>query len=135
MRDVASRLELVRPRSVFTVAGTNGKGSVVRVIENLLLANGLEASAYTSPHLVRYNERIRISGMPVEDDSLIDACEVVEAARGDVALTYFEFGTLAALGRNDLGDDPVALARYNLEDWRGFYLPETLEDSVLITRN
>ena len=96
--DVAGRLGLGRPgRRVITVAGTNGKGSTVAFIEAIARAAGLRVGAFTSPHLLRYNERIRIDGQDAGDDALVAAFERIEAARGDVALTYFEFCALAAL--------------------------------------
>ena len=79
-----------------SVAGTNGKGSCVAVLEALARAAGLHAAAYTSPHLLCFNERIRIDGRPADDAELIAAFEEVEAARGDTLLTFFEFTTLAA---------------------------------------
>ena len=82
------------PRIV--VAGTNGKGSCVGFLESMLSAAGLRTGAYTSPHLSRYNERVRIEVQPVSDAALVEAFERVDAARGDVSLTFFEFGTLAA---------------------------------------
>ena len=82
------------PRIV--VAGTNGKGSCVAFLEAMLTAAGLRAGAYTSPHLVRYNERVRIGARAVSDAALVEAFDRVDAARGDVSLTFFEFGTLAA---------------------------------------
>ncbi|HET8707542.1 MAG TPA: bifunctional tetrahydrofolate synthase/dihydrofolate synthase [Pseudomonadales bacterium] len=82
---------------VVTVAGTNGKGSNVAMLQAAAVASGYRVGAYTSPHLVHYNERICINGMPVSDAQLVQAFERVEAARGDTSLTYFEFGTLAAL--------------------------------------
>ncbi|MBT77567.1 MAG: folylpolyglutamate synthase/dihydrofolate synthase family protein [Gammaproteobacteria bacterium] len=98
VRRVIDRLPLNRPASgVFAVAGTNGKGSTVSFIEQLCRANGLETAAYTSPHLIRYNERMRLNGNEVSDEWLIEQFEVVDAARGAIPLTYFEFGTLAAL--------------------------------------
>lgn len=78
------------------VAGTNGKGSTCAMLDAILRSAGYRVGLYTSPHLVRYNERIRIDGTPVADDVLIAAFERVEQARGDSSLTYFEFGTLAA---------------------------------------
>ena len=81
---------------VLTVAGTNGKGSTCAILEAILLAAGYKVGLYTSPHLLRYNERVRIGGTPVDDDRLCAAFEEVERARGRVPLTYFEFGTLAA---------------------------------------
>ncbi len=83
--------------TVVTVAGTNGKGSTVWLLEAILAAGGLRAGSYTSPHLVDYNERVRIERHPVSDAALCEAFEWVEAGRGDTPLTYFEFGTLAAL--------------------------------------
>lgn len=82
---------------VVTVAGTNGKGSSVAFLEAILGAAGYRVGAYTSPHLLCYNERVRIEGMPVPDAILCEAFERIEQARGDTPLTYFEFGTLAAL--------------------------------------
>lgn len=98
VRPVAERLGVLRPAArVLTVAGTNGKGSTVAMLEAACLAAGLRCGAYTSPHIERYHERIRIDGREVEDAELIAAFEAVEAARDEVPLTFFEFGTLAAL--------------------------------------
>lgn len=95
---VADRLDLARPAlAVVTVAGTNGKGSCVAAMEALLLAAGRRVGSYTSPHLIHYNERIRINGMPASDRQICAAFVRIEEARSDVSLTYFEFGTLAAL--------------------------------------
>ncbi|MFY9974514.1 MAG: bifunctional tetrahydrofolate synthase/dihydrofolate synthase [Chromatiaceae bacterium] len=82
---------------VITVGGTNGKGSCAALIEAMAEAAGYRTVCYSSPHLLRYNERIRIAGTPVADADLCHAFEQVEAARGEMPLTYFEFGTLAAL--------------------------------------
>lgn len=82
---------------VITVTGTNGKGSHVAVIDAILRAAGKRVGCYTSPHLLRYNERVCIQGEPVADALLVDAFTAIEQARGDISLTYFEFGTLAAL--------------------------------------
>lgn len=83
--------------TVITVGGTNGKGSVVALLQNLLLCAGHRVGAYTSPHLQRYNERIRVNGQDLGDDAVVESFEAVERCRENVALTYFEFGTLAAL--------------------------------------
>ncbi|HEX4854500.1 bifunctional tetrahydrofolate synthase/dihydrofolate synthase [Arenimonas sp.] len=107
-RDVALGLERVgevyrrlapgRPgRRVAVVGGTNGKGSTVAFLEAMARAAGLRVGAFTSPHLLRYNERIRIDGRDADDAGLVDAFERIEAARDGIPLTYFEFGTLAAL--------------------------------------
>lgn len=85
------------PFPVVTVAGTNGKGSSVAMLEAVLIAAGHRVGVYTSPHLLRYNERVRLDGHPVADEILVRGFARVEAARGEVPLTYFEFGTLAAL--------------------------------------
>ncbi len=82
---------------VLTVAGTNGKGSCVAFAESILQAAGYRTGCYTSPHLLRYNERIRLGGHPVDDALICEAFEQIDRARSDVPLTYFEFGTLAAL--------------------------------------
>lgn len=82
---------------VITVGGTNGKGSCVALIEAMAEAGGYRTACYSSPHLLRYNERVRISSVPVEDAALCGAFERIEQMRGDIPLTYFEFGTLAAL--------------------------------------
>ncbi|NEX20538.1 bifunctional tetrahydrofolate synthase/dihydrofolate synthase [Thiorhodococcus mannitoliphagus] len=82
---------------VITVGGTNGKGSCVAMIEAMALAAGYRCGSYSSPHLVDYNERVKLAGKPVSDEVLCSAFERVEAAREAVALTYFEFGTVAAL--------------------------------------
>lgn len=93
---VLNRLQLPRPPLVITVGGTNGKGSVCAMLEAILKAAGYRVGCYTSPHLLRYNERVRIDGEMVSDDALVHAFQQVEAARGDTPLTYFEQGTLAA---------------------------------------
>jgi len=82
---------------VITVGGTNGKGSTVALLEGMLRAAGYRVGCYTSPHLVRYNERIRIDGDDASDASIIASFERIEAARGTIPQTYFEFGTLAAI--------------------------------------
>ncbi|MEW8626140.1 MAG: bifunctional tetrahydrofolate synthase/dihydrofolate synthase [Candidatus Thiodiazotropha sp.] len=82
---------------VVTIAGTNGKGSSVAMLESIYRQGGYRVGAYTSPHLVRYNERIRIDGQEVSDEALCLAFEQVDRARGETVLTYFEFATLAAL--------------------------------------
>ena len=82
---------------VITVAGTNGKGSTVAFIEAIYRAAGYRTGVYTSPHLLRYHERIRIAGALSDDGALCAAFERIDAARGQVSLTYFEWGTLAAL--------------------------------------
>jgi len=82
---------------VITVGGTNGKGSTCAMLERILLEAGYRVGLYTSPHLLRYNERVRINGEEASDEVLAASFEQVERARGDTQLTYFEFGTLGAL--------------------------------------
>jgi len=107
-KDIAMGLERVRAvaermrlgpvaEHVVTVAGTNGKGSTVAFLEAIARAAGLRVGAYTSPHLLRYNERVRIDGEEASDAMFVAAFERIEQARGDIPLTVFEFGTLAAL--------------------------------------
>ena len=98
VREVATRMRLKRPaRRVIIVGGTNGKGSTVAFIEAIARAHGWKVGAYTSPHLLAYNERVRIDGNDAKDAELIAGFEAVEAARGETPLTYFEYGTLCAL--------------------------------------
>ena len=79
------------------VAGTNGKGSTCAMLESILLAAGFRVGCYTSPHLLRFNERARLDGEPATDEALVEQFEAVEAARGATRLSYFEFTTLAIL--------------------------------------
>ncbi|MBA6116535.1 bifunctional tetrahydrofolate synthase/dihydrofolate synthase [Pseudomonas sp. NC26] len=94
---VLARLALgkLAPR-VVTVTGTNGKGSTCAFVASMLRAQGLRVGVYSSPHLLRYNERVLIDGQEASDERLCEAFAAVEAARGEVSLTYFEMGTLAA---------------------------------------
>jgi len=82
---------------VIIVGGTNGKGSTCALLECMLRAGGFRVGTYSSPHLLRYNERVRIDAVEVSDDALLEAFAVVESARQTTPLTYFEFGTLATL--------------------------------------
>lgn len=111
VRSVAQRMHLAAQVPVFVVGGTNGKGSTTGMLEAMLRAAGYRTGLYTSPHLMRYNERVRIDGAEASDATLVEAFGRVEDARdaaGGIPLTYFEFGTLAAL---DL------FARSNLDAW------------------
>jgi dihydrofolate synthase/folylpolyglutamate synthase len=95
---VATRLGLLpAPVPVVLVGGTNGKGSTLGFLEGALAAAGHRVGAYTSPHLFRFNERVRLGGTEVGDEPLVEAFERVESAREGVSLTYFEFTTLAAM--------------------------------------
>ncbi len=95
---VARRLGVDRPGcKVITVAGTNGKGSSLAMLESIYREAGYRTGLYTSPHLFKYNERIRINGRFIDDSSLCQAFAAIDEARGETSLSYFEFGTLAAL--------------------------------------
>jgi dihydrofolate synthase/folylpolyglutamate synthase len=94
---VWARMGLRITAPVITVAGTNGKGSTCAMLESILRWGGYRTGLYTSPHLVQYNERVRIAGAEASDELLAASFEAVEAARGDTPLTYFEYGTLGAL--------------------------------------
>jgi dihydrofolate synthase/folylpolyglutamate synthase len=108
VQSVLERLSLHLPATVLLVAGTNGKGSSVAMIDALLVDAGYHVGAYTSPHVLRYNERIAVDGVPVTDETIIAAFERVEASRHGVPLTYFEYGTLAAM---------VVFAESKLDVW------------------
>jgi len=95
---VASRLGLSKPApKVITVAGTNGKGSTVKTLETVLRASGYSTGAYTSPHILRFSERIRLQGEEVADAAIVNCFARIEAQREPESLSYFEFTTLAAL--------------------------------------
>ncbi|KYP97083.1 hypothetical protein BG74_05610, partial [Sodalis-like endosymbiont of Proechinophthirus fluctus] len=95
---VASVLNLLRPASwVITIGGTNGKGTTCRLLEAILLASGMRVGVYSSPHLLRYTERVRIQGGELPEAAHSEAMAIIEAGRGSAFLSYFEFGTLAAL--------------------------------------
>ncbi len=98
VREVLDRLLLNRRNfQLITVAGTNGKGSAVAMLESILLAEGYRVGTYSSPHLFTYNERIRLNGHAVSDDMICHAFDHVDQARQSTSLSYFEFGTLAAI--------------------------------------
>ncbi|MEK6243530.1 MAG: bifunctional tetrahydrofolate synthase/dihydrofolate synthase [Pseudomonadota bacterium] len=94
--EVFSRLKIKFLCPILTVGGTNGKGSTCAMLEAILCSAGYRTGLYTSPHLLRYNERVRIASREADDGALCEAFAAVENARGTIALTYFEFGTLAA---------------------------------------
>lgn len=98
VRSVAERMGLLPyPLRTIIVAGTNGKGSTVACLAALLRAHGIRAGAFTSPHLLRYHERIRVDGADATDAQLIAAFEAIDAARGQTTLTFFEYNALAAM--------------------------------------
>ncbi len=102
--EVLKKVDVKITCPILTVGGTNGKGSTCAMLESILLAGGYRTGLYTSPHLLRYNERVRIGGREADDGALCEAFEAVERARGAVPLTYFEFGTLAALALFSRGE-------------------------------
>lgn len=108
VRVVMARLPIELPKHVLLVAGTNGKGSSVAVAGALLRAAGYDVGAYTSPHIIEYNERIAIGNRPAADDEIVAAFETIESVRDEVPLTYFEYGTLSAL---------VLFSEANLDAW------------------
>ncbi|EHS94965.1 MULTISPECIES: bifunctional tetrahydrofolate synthase/dihydrofolate synthase [Klebsiella] len=96
--EVAQRMAVIKPAPfVFTVAGTNGKGTTCRTLESVLMAAGYKVGVYSSPHLVRYTERVRVQGEELPELAHTTSFAEIEAARGDISLSYFEFGTLSAL--------------------------------------
>jgi len=98
IKKVASRLGLENPGfRIITVAGTNGKGSTVAFTDSMLTSLGFKTGVYTSPHFIHFSERIVINGECASDDALCRAFDSIDGARGEVALTYFEFTTLAAI--------------------------------------
>ncbi|TYL47945.1 bifunctional tetrahydrofolate synthase/dihydrofolate synthase [Marinomonas sp. IMCC 4694] len=104
-RTVLARLNLSRPnKQVITVAGTNGKGSTCAMLTQYLCSQGDSVGTYTSPHFLRFNERIALNDSPCNDELLCQAFEAIETVRDGVALTYFEFSTLAALWIFDRSD-------------------------------
>ena len=112
---VADNMGLLKPSyNVISVAGTNGKGSSVTLLDKILRNAGHKVGRYTSPHLLKYNERICINGEEVSDTELCESFDRIDRARGDISLTYFEFGTLAALDIFRQHDVELALLEVGL---------------------
>jgi dihydrofolate synthase / folylpolyglutamate synthase len=111
---VKQRLKLAPNFPIITVAGTNGKGSTCAMLASVYVQAGYRVASYTSPHLLRYNERVRIQGEEVEDALLIEAFRAVEMARHEVSLTYFEFATLAAVWLFQMQAPDVAILEVGL---------------------
>jgi dihydrofolate synthase/folylpolyglutamate synthase len=122
--EVLARLELTQPDfTLITVAGTNGKGSSVAMLESILLAADYRVGSYTSPHLLTYNERIKLNGQSVDDETLCESFERIDQARrgnsgddsaDDISLSYFEFGTLAAIDILQRADVDIAILEVGL---------------------
>jgi dihydrofolate synthase/folylpolyglutamate synthase len=98
-RRVWQAMALVPRFPIVIVGGTNGKGSTCAILDAIFRAAGYRTGLYTSPHLLRYNERVRVDGREASDAELVTAFAQVDAARGDTTLTYFEFGTLGAMAQ------------------------------------
>lgn len=112
---VAKRLQVIPPAPVIiTVGGTNGKGSSVAFLEAILRNAGYRVGTYTSPHVLRYAERIKVDGVAVEETAILEALHQVRALQGDSSLTYFELGTLAALALLKQATLDVALLEVGL---------------------
>ncbi len=111
LKQVFQRLSIdFKPAQVITVAGTNGKGTTCAFIEQALLSKGKSVAVYSSPHLIDYRERVRVNGAMLSEQAHCAAFSAVEQARGEISLTYFEFGTLAGmLLMADAGVDYVLL--------------------------
>ncbi len=97
VKAVAKRLAIQLDCVKFTVGGTNGKGSTCAMIESILLTAGYKVGTYTSPHLMKFNERIRVNGIEVTDEQIVEKFEIIEKTRAEISLSYFEYTTLAAL--------------------------------------
>ena len=114
VRDVGARMGLAFRCPVIIVGGTNGKGSTVAMLERILHCAGYRVACYSSPHLLRFNERVRIACKEANDGELVAALAAVEAARGATLLTYFEFSTLAAMHLFIAADVDVAVLEVGL---------------------
>jgi len=114
VKAVANKLQLTPKFPIITVAGTNGKGSVCEMLSQIYVQSGYRVGCYTSPHLNRYNERVCVNLEAISDADLCTAFEAVEAARDDVALTYFEMGTLAAVWHFCRADLDIAILEVGL---------------------
>ena len=112
--EVWRRLRVDIPFPLITVGGTNGKGSTCAMLESIYLAAGYHVGCYTSPHILRYNERVHIDGVEASDAMLCEAFLAVEQARQDISLTYFEFGTLAAVWLFARSDMDIAILEVGL---------------------
>ena len=112
---VYEKLEVPKvAKKIITVAGTNGKGSTVSFLESILCSNNLNVGTFTSPHILKYNERIKINGQDIDDESLLNVFELIDQKRGKTTLTYFEFATLSAFYLFSKADLDVAVLEVGL---------------------
>lgn len=115
LRMVAQRLGLGKPAPlVITVAGTNGKGSTVTMLNSIFMAAGYRAGTYTSPHLLKFNERVTVAGAMASDEALCECFALIDSTRAEISLTYFEFSTLAGLMLLAKADLDVAILEVGL---------------------
>jgi dihydrofolate synthase/folylpolyglutamate synthase len=114
VNQVKQRLNLDINFTMITVAGTNGKGSTCAMLEHIYHAAGYRVASYSSPHLLRYSERIRVGSVEISDANLIMAFQAVEVARREIPLTYFEYGTLAAMWHFSTSQVDVAILEVGL---------------------
>ncbi|WAI11929.1 MAG: bifunctional tetrahydrofolate synthase/dihydrofolate synthase [Buchnera aphidicola (Macrosiphum albifrons)] len=107
LKSLAKKLDVLDSKAfIFTVAGTNGKGTTCAMLERLLLNSGYQVGLYTSPHLIKFIERVRVNGLFLNEEEHISAFQNIESERNGMLLTYFEFITLAAL---------ILFKRYSLD--------------------
>lgn len=114
IRQVAERLTIDWDGIKIVVGGTNGKGSTCAMLESIYLAAGYSVGLYTSPHLIRFNERIRLNGYEATDEQIVEQLAIIEEARGDISLSYFEYTTLAAILLFKDADTQVAIFEVGL---------------------
>lgn len=119
IKDIIQKLDLTPKFKIITVAGTNGKGSTCAMLSLAYQRAGYRVGCYTSPHLLRYNERVKVNGVEAPDDALCDAFSVINRARvgsqeADIALTYFEVGTLAAIWHFNQAKVDIAILEIGL---------------------
>ena len=97
IKQVAKRLDTDWDAVKIVVGGTNGKGSTCAMLESIYLSAGYQVGLYTSPHLIHFNERIRLNGSQASDEQIVEQLDRIEKARGEISLSYFEYTTLAAI--------------------------------------
>ena len=111
---VVERLNLDISFSIITVGGTNGKGSTCAILESIYKEAGYKVGCYTSPHFLQFNERIKLQAVPVSDDLICEAFTKIESVRKGISLTYFEYGTVAAMSIFADADIDIAILEVGL---------------------